>query len=86
MKDFDNLQKLLDDQYCWPAVYPFKFIVPRASAEKLLALFPSREGVSVRESGKGKYISVSVNVIMTSSASVVAVYEAVADIEGIISL
>ncbi|GAB6060334.1 DUF493 family protein [Desulfonatronum parangueonense] len=86
MKDYDSFQKLLDEQYCWPAVYPFKFIVPRASSEKLLAVFESREGVSVRESGKGNYISVTANVVMPSSASVIAVYEAVADIEGIISL
>ena len=86
MKNFNNFQKLLDEQYSWPAVYSFKFIVPRASSEKLLAVVGSPEGVSVRESGKGSYISVTANVMMSSSAGVIAIYEAVADIEGIISL
>ncbi|MFP4316560.1 MAG: DUF493 family protein [Desulfovibrionales bacterium] len=86
MKDYDSLQKRLDEHYDWPAVYTFKFIVPKASAEELLSVFESDKGVSVRESKTGKYLSLTAEVIMPSSESVIAVYKAVERIEGIISL
>ncbi|MFW6324578.1 MAG: DUF493 family protein [Desulfovibrionales bacterium] len=86
MNDYESLQKTLDKHYDWPAVYTFKLIVPKKSAEKLLSVFESDKGLSVRESRNGKYLSVTANVIMPSSESVIAVYEAVAEIEGIISL
>lgn len=86
MKDFETFRKLLDEQYQWPAVYTFKFIVPKASAGQLLSVFASHKEVTVRESGKGSYVSVTARIIMPSSEGVVAVYEAVAEIEGIISL
>lgn len=86
MKDFVKFRKLLDEQYQWPAVYLFKFIVPRAGADRLLAMFAGCKDVSVRESGKGTYCSITARMIMPSSERVIAVYEAVADIEGIISL
>ncbi|PTN39067.1 DUF493 family protein [Desulfonatronum sp. SC1] len=86
MKDFDQFRKLLDEQCQWPSVYTFKFIVPKARAEELLAVFRSCPEVSVRESSQGKYLSVTANMLMSSSDGVVAVYEAVAGIEGIIAL
>jgi uncharacterized protein len=86
MKDFEKFKELLDGHYDWPAVYTFKFIVPKKSAEALMAVFESDKNVSVRESSKGKYVSVTAQVIMASSEHVIAVYEAVAEIEGIIAL
>ena len=86
MKDFEQFRKLLDEQCQWPSVYTFKFIVPKAKAEELLAVFSSCPEVSVRESSQGKYLSVTANLIMSSSNAVVAVYEAVGEIEGIIAL
>ena len=86
MKDFETFRKLLDEQYQWPAVYTFKFIVPKKSSKRLLSMFASNKQVRVRESGQGSYVSVTAQLIMPSSEGVVAVYEAVAEIEGIISL
>ena len=86
MKDFDQFRKLLDEQCQWPSVYTFKFIVPKARAEELLAVFRSCPEVSVRESSQGKYLSVTANMVLSSSDGVVAVYEAVGEIEGIIAL
>ena len=85
VSDYETFRKRLDEHYRWPAVYTFKFIVPKASAAKLLAVFDPH-AVTVRESRKGNYVSVTAEVIMASSEHVVAVYEAVAEIEGIISL
>ncbi|MFW5721904.1 MAG: DUF493 family protein [Desulfohalobiaceae bacterium] len=86
MQDFESLRQRLDEHYAWPTVYTFKFIVPRASSKELLSLFESDTGVSVRESRGGKYLSLTATVLMPGSESVIAVYEAVAEIEGIISL
>jgi uncharacterized protein len=86
MKDYESFRKLLDEHYVWPAVYTFKFIVPKASAKELLSVFGSTTGVTVRESSKGNYLSLTAEVIMSSSVNVIAVYEAVEEIEGIISL
>lgn len=86
MKDFAKFRQLLDGHYQWPAVYTFKFIVPRASTEQLLCIFASNAEVSVRESSAGKYQSVTARMIMSSSDRVIAVYEAVAKIDGIIAL
>lgn len=86
MRNFETFRKLLNEQYQWPTVYTFKFIVPKTSAGRLLSVFASNKQVTVRESGKGSYVSVTAQVSVPSSDGVVAVYEAVAEIEGIISL
>ena len=86
MQDFESLRQRLDEHYDWPAVYTFKFIVPRASSKDLLSLFESDTGMSVRESRGGKYLSLTATVLMPGSESVIAVYEAATEIEGIISL
>lgn len=86
MKDFEKFRKLLDEQYSWPAAYTFKFIVPRQDADRLLSVFASCPDVKIRESKQGKYISVTAAMIMPSSGHVVAVYEAVAGIKGLVAL
>ena len=86
MQDFERFRNLLDEQCQWPSVYTFKFIVPKAQAEELLSVFGSCPQVSVRESMRGRYLSVTADMVMPSSDGVVAVYEAVAAIEGIIAL
>ncbi len=86
MKDFKVFQKLLDEHYQWPVVYTFKFIVPKTSATELLSVFDVHAEVKARESKKGNYLSITAKMIMSSSDSVISVYEAVANIEGIISL
>lgn len=86
MKDFEQFRKLLDEQCQWPSVYTFKFIVPKAQKEELLAIFSSCPDVTLRESSQGKYLSVTANMVMCSSDGIVAVYEAVAGIKGIIAL
>jgi uncharacterized protein len=86
MENYETFRRRLDEHYTWPAVYTFKFIVPKTSAKELLSVFESNTDRSVRESGKGNYLSLTVRMIMPSSENVIAVYEAVAEIEGIISL
>ncbi|MEO1483723.1 MAG: DUF493 family protein [Myxococcota bacterium] len=85
MKDMANFRRLLDDQYEWPSLYTFKFIVPAAKAPDVERLFPPGAS-SRRPSAKGNYISVSATMNVGSAESVIAMYEEAASIEGIIAL
>ena len=82
---WDRFQVLLDDQNDWPADYTFKFIAPRARLEELKAAFGQVE-LSVRESRRGNYLSVTAVMRMHSSDEVVAMYQAAGSVEGVISL
>jgi hypothetical protein len=81
----ESLREKLDQHYIWPALYTFKFIVPKGKEEEVKALFLKHEATQ-RQSKNGNYTSITFNMMMPSSASVIDVYEKVSTIEGIISL
>ncbi|MCB0336555.1 MAG: DUF493 family protein [Bdellovibrionales bacterium] len=83
--DFDNLQKLLDQQLEWPALYLFKFIVPQAVKDELLSLFSEFE-LTLKDSSKGSYVSVSFRAEVTSSAEVVEFYRKAEQVDGVMIL
>lgn len=76
----------LDEHHSWPCTYMFKFIVPAQEYPKLLDLFESRDSLRTRQSKNGRYISVTARCRVHSSDEVVAVYDAAAQIRGIVSL
>ncbi len=80
-----SLQDRLDKFYKWPALYPFKFIAPLDKAGELAAIFDGRP-VATRFSRGGKYVSVSAEIEMGSSAEVIGVYRRAGEIEGVIAL
>ena len=80
-----DLKRALDVSTSWPAEYVFKFIVPAGELNHLLALldgFP----YSTRESSSGRYVSVTCEVEMDSSDSVIEVYQRTASVQGLLSL
>ncbi|MGJ3493791.1 hypothetical protein PsalN5692_00719 [Piscirickettsia salmonis] len=81
----DNFKELLEENYTWPAEYPFKFIVPKDQLDLVLALFPEQM-VKQTSSKKGNYISISCKKWVQSSEAVLALYEQAAQIQGLISL
>ncbi len=81
----DNFREKLDSHYAWPSLYTFKFIVPAGKEEEVNNLFP-HHATSARLSRNGKYVSITVNMMMPSSEAVIEVYQAAAVIEGIIAL
>jgi uncharacterized protein len=81
---FKGLQEKLNDQE-WPAFYMFKFIVPVAKEEELLALFEKHK-VDKRFSSNGNYVSVTSTYFMESGNEVIEVYKKASAIEGIVSL
>ena len=87
---YTKLKEQLYDTAAWPSEYLYKFIVLSDSKKtaKLDAIFDSMGAViETKESAKGKYTSVSVNVSMKNPEHVIEKYKEVADkIEGVISL
>ncbi|MBX7127342.1 MAG: DUF493 domain-containing protein [Cyclobacteriaceae bacterium] len=80
-----GLREKLDQHYAWPAVYIFKFIVPSETKDRVIALFP-RHHVRQKESGKGKYTGLTIEMMMPSTDAVLDVYRLVRDIPGLIAL
>ena len=81
----NNFRIKLDEHHSWPTVYIFKFIVPKGKEIELKNLFPMHTSTD-KVSTQGNYISVTFQMMMPSSDAVIAVYERVSTIEGLISL
>lgn len=84
-KDLEKFRELLDEQYTWPDYYEFKFIVKTVEKMDVLAKL---SGFTIEEtpSAKGTYISISARKLVKSSQEVLAVYEEMSVLKGIISL
>ncbi len=87
---YAKLKKQLQDTALWPSEYLYKFIVPTKgdSIGKVEDIFDNMGAViETRESKKGTYTSVSVNVRMKNPDAVIKKYREVAEkVEGVISL
>lgn len=80
-----SFREKLDQHYAWPSLYVFKFIVPAGQEDAVKRLFPNHTP-SEKHSEKGRYTSVTVQMMMPSSDAVIAVYEQASVIEGLIAL
>lgn len=80
-----SLREKLDQHYAWPALYTFKFIVPKGKEAQVKGLFPRHE-TAERASKNGNYTSVTVQMMMPSSNAVIEIYLKAAEIEGLIAL
>lgn len=80
-----KFREKLDVHYAWPSLYTFKFIVPIEKEEDVKNLFPNHSTTG-KLSKNGKYVSITINMMMPSSDAVVAVYQTASVIEGIIAL
>lgn len=84
-KDLESFRSSLDANYEWPSLYPFKFIVPVDQAESVLNLFADNP-VQARESKNGRFIAYTMEIHVHSCDEVIAIYQRVAQIPGVISL
>lgn len=87
---YNKLRSQLFETSSWPSEYLYKFIVPTEESKinQIEDLFNNLGAViSTKESGKGTYTSVSINVDMKDPDAVIAKYKEVAEkVEGVISL
>ncbi|MCG9972527.1 DUF493 family protein [Christiangramia crocea] len=87
---YAKLKKQLQDTAMWPSEYLYKFIVPTkgSQVEEVEDIFDNMGAViETRQSKKGTYTSVSINVRMKNPDAVIEKYrEVAANVEGVISL
>ena len=83
---FASFREKLDRHYAWPSIYIFKFIVPATKVDELRQLFPRHHATNEKISGKGNYCSLTYQMMMPSSDSVIEVYKKASIIEGIVAL
>lgn len=81
----NTFREKLDQHYAWPSLYLFKFIVPTGKEQEVKALFPQHFTTDKLSKG-GNYTSVTIQMMMPSSDSVIEVYEKASRIEGIVAL
>ena len=84
--DTDKFRELLNQEHNWPTTYIFKFIVKGDQENEVTALFGEDVVINTKPSSAGKYTSVTIQAEMASAEDVIAIYNAAASIEGIISL
>jgi len=86
--DFEALRAKLIETGEWPRVYFFKFIIPANNKKLALveALFGPEAKVSIKQSNKGNYLSVSAKELMLSPNRVIERYEKASKIKGLIAL
>ncbi len=81
----NGFREKLNQHYAWPSLYIFKFIVPTGKEGDVKKLFPLHTTTD-RLSKEGKYTSITIQMMMPSSESVIDIYERAASIEGLIAL
>lgn len=86
---YDELRKKLEESIdSFPYVYMFKFIVK--AENKTIALvqgiFDNDAEISQKQSAKGNYVSITVKQVVMSVDEIIAIYEKVSGIEGVMTL
>jgi len=84
-KESESFKEKLDIQYTYPALYKFKFIVLKGGSDKVMQIFPKTEHL-MKESKNGKYVSITIPVMATSSNQIIETYKKANKIKGIIAL
>jgi len=84
-KSIPGFRQKLDQQYNWPALYMFKFIVPRGKEQGIKKLFPKND-IQEKLSSKGNYSSLTIQMMLNSSEEVIRIYTAADQVEGVIAL
>jgi putative lipoic acid-binding regulatory protein len=69
----------------WPAIFPFKFIVPLEKLDEVYQLF-SKQDTTTRMSRHGNYASVTATPFMLNPDKVIEVYQKAESIEGLTAL
>lgn len=80
-----KFKELLDNEYEWPCLYLFKFIIAKKYLLMANEIFSNFQ-FKIKESANGNYISLNVEVIVDSSDEVLTIYEIASKIPKIISL
>lgn len=80
-----SFQEKLNQHYAWPALYVFKFIVPKGQEDEVKRLFLTHTSTE-KQSSKGNYTSLTIQMMMPSSDAVIDIYRQASSIKGLIAL
>ncbi|TRX61328.1 DUF493 domain-containing protein [Fulvivirga sp. M361] len=81
----ESFREKLDQEYNWPSLYTFKFIVPVDNISALKKIFQNHT-VTEKKSRNGNYVSITAEVMAQSSDYIINVYLEANKVEGVISL
>jgi len=86
--DYSALKEKLEANTEWPRVYFFKFIVPSDNKKlaRVEALFGPEAQVTLKQSSKGNFVSVSAKELMLHADGIIERYKKAAEIEGLMAL
>lgn len=86
---YDDLKIKLEESIAsFPYVYMFKFIVKadNRTIAMVEAIFDNDAEIQQKQSAKGNYISITVKQVVMSVDEIIAIYEKVSTIEGVMTL
>lgn len=81
-----RLVELLDSEHQFPGDFSFKFLIKAAHRQQLIDLLGKKGSIDFKESRKGNYLSFTYVVKVQNGSEVLAIYEKVKIIPGLISL
>lgn len=86
---YARLKEELADTSLWPSEYLYKFIIPTDGdkIERIEKIFDNKGAViTTKKSSKGKFSSISINLLLKNPEEVIFYYKEVSKIEGVIAL
>ncbi len=84
-EQIDRFKRQLDENHQWPCTYTFKFIVPKEQVVVLCNLVKVDHSKLV-PSKNGNYVSVNFEILAQSADEIVAIYQSVSQVKGLIAL
>ncbi|HOZ86550.1 MAG TPA: DUF493 family protein [Bacteroidia bacterium] len=87
-EDLERLKSKLEETTTFPSVYMFKLIVPSENRSIALVenIFGEEADILTKESGQGKYTSITAKQVVISVEEIIDVYRRAAAIKGVIFL
>lgn len=84
-KDIESFREKLEAVSEWPSLYMFKYIIAADQQDEIKEIFQNHE-VIVKPSSKGKYVSLTINILAGSAEQIIEKYMETSKIKGIIAL
>lgn len=87
-EDLEKLKAKLIETTSFPSVYMFKLIVPSENRTIALVenLFEAEADLHTKESGNGKYTSITVKQVVMTADEILEVYRKASAIQGVMML
>lgn len=86
--ELEKFKQKINETTTFPSVYMYKFIVESENRKIALveSLFDEQADIHTKESGNGRYTSITAKQVVMSADEVVAIYKKASEIKGIIFL